>query len=208
MYSQLDEDEIILKFYGDLKNKYPQFLSNKILDIGANDGETISNTRALIIKYSDITGYFIEPNPACYEKLSLLYPENHMLFNFAMGDIDGISKMYCNGSHLSPNDTGLLSTILEKETKRWGDEKWEIIDVPVKKYPFADINFDFISMDTEGMDEIILPQINLEKTWIVCIEWNSEPEREIFFSDYCKRYSLELIHKNSINLIYVKYPSC
>lgn len=206
MYSQLDEDDVILSFYRNLREKYPEFLSNKILDIGANDGETISNTRALIINYPDITGYFVEPNPACYKKLSSLYTDKHMLFDFAIGDKDGVSQMYCNGHHLSSNDVGLLSTILEKETKRWGNEKWEAVEVEVKKYPFGSINFDFISIDAEGMDEIILPQINLEKTWIICIEWNSEPQREIFFNDYCSKYSLDLIHKNSINLIYGKHP--
>lgn len=206
MYSQLDEEKIVLEFYRGLREKHEVYLSKKILDIGANDGRTISNTRALVLEYPDVVGYFVEPNPVCYEKLKILYPKIHMIFNFAISDFNGETQMYCNGSHLSPDDNGLLSTIVEKETKRWGSEKWDIINVQTRKYPFSNINFDYISIDAEGMDEIILSQINLEKTWILCIEWNSEMDRENIFNEYCGRYSMNLIHKNSTNLIYGKTP--
>jgi FkbM family methyltransferase len=207
MYSQLGEDKIILKYFESFKEKYGSFLSNNILDIGANDGITISNTRALILKYGEIKGYFVEPNPICFEKLRDLYGESHNIYNFAISDIEGRMEMYCNGSHLSSSDNGLLSTLVLEETKRWGDEKWDLIEVDVKKYPFGEINFDFISIDTEGMDETILFQIDLSKTWMLCIEWNSNQERKNTIDNYCKKFSMNLLHENDINLIYTKTPN-
>jgi FkbM family methyltransferase len=207
MYSQLGEDEIILKYFVDFKEKYGSFLSNNILDIGANDGITISNTRALILKYEEIKGYFVEPNPICFEKLRELYGESHNIYNFAISDGEGRMEMYCNGSHLSSSDNGLLSTLVLEETKRWGDEKWDLIEVDVKRYPFGEINFDFISIDTEGMDETILFQIDLSKTWMLCIEWNSNQERKNTIDNYCKKFSMDLLHENDINLIYTKTPN-
>ncbi len=207
MYSQLGEDEIILKYFGDFKEKYGSVLSDNLLDIGADDGITISNTRALILKYEEIKGYFVEPNPICFEKLNELYGESHNIYNFAISDSEGRMEMYCNGSHLSSADNGLLSTLVLEETKRWGDEKWDLIEVDVKKYPFGEIDFDFISIDTEGMDETILFQIDLSKTWMLCIEWNSNQERKNTIDNYCKKSSMNLLHENDINLIYTKIPN-
>lgn len=201
MYSQLNEEEIILDYFSEArKNKIS--LSGNILDIGANDGITLSNTRALILKYPDIKGYFVEPNPECFSRLKNLYDKNHELYFFAIGETDGKLPMYCNKHHISPSDIGLLSTLIQKETQRWGDEKWEIIDVDVVRYPFNDIEFDFISIDAEGMDESILFQIDLSKNKLLCIEWNSVEERKQSIDNYCKSFRLELIHENSINLIY------
>ena len=207
MYSQQGEDEIILERFSYLKKKYSSFLSNNILDVGANDGITISNTRSLILKYSDIKGYFVEPNPVCFEKLKKLYGDSHNIYDFAISDVDGQMKMYCNGSHLSSEDNGLLSTLIWNETKRWGDEKWDIISVNVKKYPFKNLDFDFISIDAEGMDETILFQIDLSKTWILCIEWNSNQERKNSIDDYCNKFDMNILYENGTNLIYGKIPN-
>ena len=138
MYSQLNEEEIILDYFSEAK-KNRIFLSGNILDIGANDGVTLSNTRALILKYPEIKGYFVEPNPECFSRLKTLYDKNQELYFFAIGETNGKLPMYCNKHHISSADIGLLSTLIHKETQRWGDEKWEIIDVDVVRYPFNDI---------------------------------------------------------------------
>ena len=54
-YSQNGEQKIILEYFQD---KY----KGKVLDIGANDGITLSNSRALIEKGWD--GVLIEPAPS------------------------------------------------------------------------------------------------------------------------------------------------
>ena len=205
MYTQLEEEKYILSIYETLLNSAEK-LSGNILDIGCNDGQTISNTRALLLKYPELKCYFVEPNPYAFEKLQTLYSDSrHLLFNYAIGDTDTTAVLYCNAHHLSENDTGLLSTIVESETKRWGEsEKWEHVTVEVLKYPFSQIDFDFISIDTEGMDEKILKQINLTKTKILCIEWNSIDDVKSTIEEYCHQFGLKIIHENNINLIFAR----
>ena len=205
MYTQLEEEKYILSVYENLIDSSEE-LSGNILDIGCNDGETISNTRALLLKYPELKCYFVEPNPYAFEKLQNLYSDSHhKLFNYAIGDIDTSTVLYCNAHHLSEADTGLLSTIVESETKRWGEgEKWEHVTVEVVKYPFSEVEFDFISIDTEGMDEKILKQIDLSKTKILCIEWNSVEEVKNSIEEYCRNFGMRLIHENGINLIFAR----
>jgi FkbM family methyltransferase len=208
MFTQIDEEKFIIEVFDNLIKNFPNKISNTILDIGANDGITLSNTRALILKYPELQCYFVEPNPICNNKLKSVYDKpQYKIYDFAIGDYEGSSDLYCNGSHITENDNGLLSTIIKEETKRWGNkEKWELVKVDVKKYPFHDIHFDFISIDAEGMDEAILKQIDLSKTYILCIEWNSKHESFLEIDSYCRKFSMELLHKNSTNLIYNKYP--
>jgi|LakMenEpi03Aug12_release.lakeMendotaPanAssembly.Ray.scaffolds.fasta_scaffold23679_5 FkbM family methyltransferase len=205
MYTQLDEEHYILNSYEQLVNGSVELTGN-ILDIGSNDGETISNTRALLLKYPHLICYFVEPNPHAFKKLESMYSKSHhKLFNYAIGEVNGSATLYCNSHHLSEKDTGLLSTIIESELDRWGEnETWQQIKVDVLKYPFSQIDFDFISIDTEGMDEKILKQINLTKTKILCIEWNSIAEVKSTIAEYCSQFGLKLIHENSINLIFAR----
>ncbi len=205
MYTQLEEEKYILEAFKKLKENGIE-MSNRVLDIGCNDGQTISNTRALLLEYPELECYFVEPNPYAFEKLKSLYESSHHhLYSFAIGVSDTVALLYCSGHHFTEADTGLLSTIVESETKRWGEnEKWEHVEVEVVKYPFADISFDFISIDTEGMDEKILKQIDLSKTHILCIEWNSVDEVKISIDEYCSGFGMHLIHENGINLIYAK----
>lgn len=208
MFTQIDEESFILSEFENLLINFPDRLSNTILDIGANDGITLSNTRALLLKYPHLRCYFVEPNPICNQKLKILYNDpRYKVHDFAIGNYDGITDLYCNGNHIGENDTGLLSTIIENETKRWGNnEKWELVSVDVKKYPFSDVHFDFISIDAEGMDLDILKQIDLSRTYLLCIEWNSNQNVFSEIDLYCKSFSMHLLHKNSVNLIYKKNP--
>jgi FkbM family methyltransferase len=205
MYTQLEEEYYILKAYDRLVDESAE-LTGFILDIGSNDGETISNTRALLLKYPHLICYFVEPNPHAFAKLESLYSKSHhRLFNYAIGEADGSATLHCNSHHLSKKDTGLLSTIVESELERWGEnETWQRVEVEVLKYPFSQIDFDFISIDTEGMDEKILKQINLTKTKILCVEWNSIADVKSNIEEYCRQFGLKIIHENSMNLIFAK----
>jgi FkbM family methyltransferase len=208
MFTQIDEEGFILGEFENLVKNFPDRISNTIIDIGANDGITFSNSRALILKYPDLKCYFVEPNPICVEKLKSTYNKpQYKIYDFAIADYNGSTDLYCNGNHVTENDNGLLSTIIKEETKRWGDdEKWELVKVDVKKYPFSDVSFDFISIDAEGMDGAILKQIDLSNTYILCIEWNSNNDTFLEIDSYCKNFSMELLHKNTTNLIYKKNP--
>ncbi len=59
MYSQNDEERVILELVGDGKGRF--------LDIGAFDGVMFSNTRALVER--GWCGICVEPNPFTFLKL-------------------------------------------------------------------------------------------------------------------------------------------
>jgi aminopeptidase-like protein len=62
--------------------------------------------------------------------------------------------------------------------------------------------FDFISMDIEGMELEVLPQMDLNelKVYLFCVEWNGK--NFDFFDNYFKSFGFNLIHQNPENLIY------
>lgn len=194
-YSQNNEDQIILEYFGNTVGA--------VLDIGANDGRTFSNSLALIEKGWD--AILIEPHPIAFKKLQELHKENirATCFNFAIADIDGKIVLHCNAPHIS-GDIGLLSTTIKEETKRFPVEynevevdcyTWKTFDSLIGK------KYDFISIDAEGMDYAILSQINLKAKGarMVCVEYNSiEPDK---YTDYCSQFGLKEIHRNAENII-------
>lgn len=198
-YSQNNEQDIILNFF---RGK-----TGRLLDIGANDGATLSNSRALMERGWE--GYFVEPSPKAFALLSALYGNNKKahLFNFAIADVSGEFELYESGEHLGKGDVALLSSLRESETKRWVKESFRPVMVEVKDFAGAglnDISFDFITIDAEGVDYEILKQINLSDTSLLCIEWNQSLKLRGKIVDYCGRYGLRLTETTHENLIFTK----
>lgn len=199
-YSQSNEQSVIQNYFGDYVGNF--------LDIGANSGELLSNTRALALAHWG--GLSIEPSPKAFERLSALYSLNFTVFcmNVAVSDYDGEADFYDSGTHLGLNDTGLLSTLNKEETKRWdGSTEFKTIKVDVisvetllKRSPYK--VFEFISIDAEGQDLIILKQLPLEElqTQLLCVEWNSKDKEK--FDEVMLPQGFKLIHQNNENLIY------
>lgn len=197
-YSQNCEQEIILEY---LRGKVGTFL-----DLGANDGITLSNTRALAeIGWS---GVLIEASPKAFKRLQANYPDltKYHLYNFAIGSFNGIVEFNESGSLLGNNDVALVSTLNESEMNRFKKvvyyEKveakcltWEtfIAGCPVK-------HFDFVSIDIEGNELEVLPFMDLSKTYLICIEWNGRHDLKAEYEKYLKEFTL--IHTNGENLIY------
>jgi FkbM family methyltransferase len=67
MYSQNNEDEIVAKFFADAK-----FGECNLLDVGANDGKTFSNSLYLIEQ--GWSGVLLEPSPKAF---ALLEEQHH-----------------------------------------------------------------------------------------------------------------------------------
>src|SRR5690242_2629682 len=112
-YSQSNEQEAILKYFGDFIGTFA--------DLGANDGQTLSNTRALAEK--GWCGVFVEPSPMPFAKLKNLYEKEKKgcfyLYNFAIGNFNGSGVLHDSGSLLKTGDTGLVSTLVAEEKKRF-----------------------------------------------------------------------------------------
>ena len=199
MYSQNAEEEIILKYFNGKIGTY--------ISIGENDGVTLSNVR----KLSELgwTGINVEPSPNAFKMLV----ENTKQFkkvknyNFALGETNGNVKFYDCETHLNKGDHGLLSTMVESEKKRWTKEKFNEIEVKCFRWKtflnrLSIKDFDFISMDIEGMEVSLLKQMDLRGTSMVCLEWNSKPE---FKSEFDKlMIGFKIIYTSPENLIYAR----
>lgn len=201
-FSQNDEEEIICNYFKEFKGH--------LLDIGANDGETLSNSRRLILE--GWTADLVEPSPSAYNRLIDLYATNDKVFthNYAVSDTVGWVNFFDSKEHLGKGDTSLLSTINEHDYNKWcATTEYETIKVYSVDFntllkDCKQKTFDFISIDAEGVDLLILKQIDLSKVEckMVCVEHNGI--NIIEYIDYIRSFGLKLIHTNAENLIMAK----
>lgn len=199
MYSQNNEEQIILEYFKDFKGH--------LLDIGANDGMTLSNSRRLI--ELGWTADLVEPSYNTFDKLDQLYEKdfNVATHNIAITDTDGEIEFYDSGTHLNQGDTSLVSTASVEDFEKWKDSTtWKKIEVT--SYTFKTFleftsydKFDFITIDAEGYDLCILKQIDLKAVdcKLICIEHNGKDT--YLYVDYIKSFGFKLIHINNENLI-------
>jgi len=206
-YSQNGEDLIIQKYF-ESQNIY----KGCVLEIGANDGSTLSNSKLFID--NGWTAHLIEPSSA-YGKIVDLYGENENVsfYNFGIGTTDAIVEFHESGSIFKGNDSNLVSSV--NPTERWKNatsfHKKEVPFLTFEtflKLHFGDNipTFDFISIDAEGFDWEILSQIDLElhKVSCVCVEWNGLTDLDLRFTKYCNNFGLYEEHRNDENIIFVR----
>lgn len=201
--SQNNEVELIAAYFGDYKGL--------LFDIGANDGITFSNSYNLI--ELGWNAHLFEPG-SVYDKLFALHQHNSYvrLNNFGLSDKCETLKFWESEAHvLNGADTGLVSTTIFEETKRWPNvvfrekeimltgfnDYWQAIGKP---------DIDFISLDVEGMEWQILQSIDLGKVGCscICLEWNGNHMLMGEFVKYCSRFGLKLVHVNNENLIFTR----
>ena len=198
MYSQNEEEKVIKDYF---KGKTGTFL-----DVGANDGITLSNTRALAEE--GWSGVCVEPSPKAFAKLSRLYPKKNgrvYCYPFALGHTNGEIDFWESGEHLNKGDVALLSTTISEERERFPETKYETIKVKCFRWKtfLNRLNiktFDLISVDTEGMEIIILEQIDLTDVKCVCVEWNGKNKEK--FDALMNGF--KLIYTSGENLIYAR----
>ncbi len=200
-FSQNNEQEIIQNYFG---SRVGNFLS-----IGENDGETLSNVRALAL--SGWTGVCLEPDPEPFKRLETLYANSQIAcWNIAIGTETGTLPFFASGSHLKKGDIGLLGTLKKSEIARWKNtEEFEKIEVEV--FTWKDFYkqcecgpFEFISIDAEGMDLDILRQMGLKDLGVelLCIEWNHNAQVKSEVHKICTKAGLRFIAMNFENLFY------
>jgi FkbM family methyltransferase len=198
MYSQNKEEQVIIDYFKDYVGTF--------IDIGANDGQTLSNTRRLAeLGWS---GVCVEPSPHAYEKLVQLYPKKNgkvYTYPFALGATNDNIVFWESGNHLGKDDVGLLSTHDQSETARFPGTQYEKIEVQCFRWKTF-LNrlkikfFDVVSIDTEGMELTILEQMDLSNVKLLCVEWNGKNKEK--FDHYAEGF--KLIYTSAENLIYAK----
>ena len=158
MYSQNNEDSIIF-------SHIPENYIGTILDIGANDGETYSNSR-MFIEHYNWNGVLVEPSSKCIQLLNNLYSTNTrvQIIPYAVDLNNGEKTLYVGNIQDTPTSTCLVSTLKINEKEYWEKNrgvkyKQEIIKsitvqelLKLSNYKY----FDIISIDVEGLDFEIL----------------------------------------------------
>lgn len=200
MFSQNQEEKHILEYFGDYVGTF--------IDIGSNDCLTFSNTRALALK--GWRGIFIDPHPGAMERCEELYKDEkgYYFYQYAISKHNGKEPINASGSLCSAADTGLVSTFHPQEMARFKRTvKYEPIEVKTFKWKTA-LNrwrikeFDMVSIDVEGDELNILPDMDLSKTKLLVIEWNSKPELKKEYDYYLKEF--HVIYTSGENLIYAR----
>lgn len=200
-YSQNGEDKIIFDYFkGHI---------GTVLEIGANDGKTLSNSLALI--ESGWYGVLFEPGNV-YDELHRLHKDNDRVHTHRLGIglKEGIIKFWQSGAHVKGgSDTGLVSTTDLRERLKWEKRGVHFMAIEIELVPFSWVAekypvFDFISIDVEGMDWEVLQQIDLTKVGCkcLCIEWNSVVDFAKVYTNYCAAFGLKEIHRNAENIIF------
>lgn len=208
MYSQNGEDVIALNYFNEKGREI-----KSLLDIGANDGITFSNSKLLI--ENGWIGTLLEPSHVACKKCfeNYIFDDYTCIYNFGIANETGEQDFLESASHL-PNgkDIALLSSVPSRLTERWKNS----VDFQESKamfYTFADFEknylmdgekFAFISIDAEGYDWDILKQIDLKKYGVemLCIEWNGDKELEQKYIAYCSKFGLNELHRNEENMIF------
>ena len=210
MYSQNNEDEIILNWFQQKENS--KSAPYCLLDIGANDGKTYSNSLLLI--ENGFEAHLLEPS-SVYSRCKSLHNGNELVSVYQVGiaEESGTIEFYESGS-FDGEDKALLSCINPEEMKRWGNSvsfekteaKFLTFEHFINNNNLIKKKFDFVTIDAEGMDWDILSQIDLEffNVSCLCIEWNGIDTFSTYFTRYCNDFGLSEIHRNPENIIFAR----
>lgn len=206
MYSQRSEEIVILDYF--------KGFTGTLCDCGANDGIIFSNSRALIeLGWS---AALIEPCSISFSELMInnVRYKNTWCRNVAIGTFNGHADFYESGSLLNGHDHSLVSTLKVSETQRWKTVKEPgqiVVDYKKTKVHVVDWKtflrsspykqFDFITIDIEGMELEVLRQMDIKELGckLICIEYSGRDQE-----DFDELIPMPVIYKNRTNIIYGK----
>ena len=203
MHSQNLEEQYILNYFGDFVGTF--------LDLGCNDCQTFSNTRALALR--NWKGVLVDPSPKAIERCRELYKghKGYYIYEYAISDHNGKAILQESGPLINSRDVALVSTFHESEMRRF---KTTVSYVPIEVKTFkwkTAINrwqikeFDMISMDCENDELNILPDMDLSKTRLLVIEHNGSKEKKDQYLYYTSKYGMDkIIYESGENIIIVR----
>ncbi len=204
-YSQWGEDVII---YNILKNTGWNFSNEKgtYVDIGANDGVKYSNTN--ILYKVGWRGINIEPTKNVYDRLIKNRPDDTNL-NIAIYDGSNVDFYTYEMDEL--NTIKEITEIDKEINKKNGieynhKETYKVNTMKIndlfKKYNISKL--ELLSIDTEGLDEYIIKDIDFNKFNIKLILMESSREKINSNIEYLYTKGYELLSITINNLIFIK----
>lgn len=197
MYSQRDEEVVILKYF-------QNYSDGRLLDIGAYDGKTFSNTRQLLL--NGWGGVLVEPSPSVYASLLSLYGSNSKvsICTKGVGTKAGNFIFYNSGGDaVSSFDIDHVELWKSKGQKNFTPIEIEVV---TWKDLFTEYghDFDFINLDAEGWSVSLLqglPFSTLLNLKMIVIEFDGDWQKVL---DVTKPYGFREIHRTAENMIMVK----
>ena len=152
-----DLDQIYLKYFGSKKGTF--------VEVGAFDGESVSNTSCLAD--AGWKGFYIEPVKEHFNQCVNRHKNNKKIkvSNYAIGTEVGYKPVYCSGivSTLDKEQADIVSSMhlfgypqfTESECKQVRlDTYMQMADVPK--------NFDLLVVDVEGREEDVFKSFRLD----------------------------------------------
>lgn len=186
IFSQNGQDSFVLDYFEYKKN-------GTFLDIGANNGISLSNTYILEKEY-DWTGICIEPIPITFEKLDK--NRNCIKLNIGISNKNGKERfgfMEKSSKMLSGIIEDYHPKHLQRINKQLSDTNSNLTEIEIQCYLIGDIlenysinKIDYMNIDTEGSELRILKTIDFEKIHIECMSiennYNDKEQRQFIIS--------------------------
>ena len=200
MHSQRNEDEIVRALVGE---------TGTLLDIGANDGRTLSNS--YLFTSSGWNGVLVEPSARSFARLRALYEGRGdiQLLQYAVSDFCGRAEFYESGECLRQGDSALLSTLRPEQAAQWNPgifekSQVEVIDVPTLLSLCRYKRFDFVTIDTEGSDFAIVRQLDLGAIGCkaLCVEYCHDLGEKRALIDHVRAQGFTLHADTRVNLVF------
>lgn len=192
-YSQNDEQEFVLDFFNGE--------TGKLLEIGAFDGTTFSNSRALL--ECGWTGVLVEPDPFNLVKLITNTHPSAKIVCAAVSDKHEMAKL-CIESY---PDRGWASTIdqnLMRQDRILNPNKARVFIPTIIMAELEPLGpFKFISIDAEGMDFRLIkstPNEMLSECHLLCIEPHDVGQR-VEITRYLESIGFSIVHETPENLL-------
>lgn len=183
-HSQNKESQVVLNYFGGR--------TGLLLDIGAYDGISLSNSYDLI--RAGWKGVMFEPDKRSFDCLYNLYKNNKQveIFNIGIAKKTGEHKFFIDS---------MLSTLYEDQKKDGEEYRDSTAHFVSWKDFYTGQQFNFVTIDAEGADLEILEQMNLDqmRTECLCIEHNGNEEMLEQIISYCG--GMKEICRNNENLI-------
>lgn len=205
-YSQSGEDLIVKYIFDNLNIPKPTYI-----DIGAHHPFYLNNT-ALFYENGS-RGINIEPDPILFEMFPKFRKEDINL-NIGVGKEKGIADLYIIS-------TPTLNTFSRDEAERYAQEGdyriTDILNVKIDtlKNVLQDYNDgrfpDFLNIDAEGIDEIIIRSIDLQHNYplVICIETASfsttgKGKKNTAIIDFLSQNGYRIYADTFLNTIFLK----